>query len=149
MTMDIAPTSQPWEQLPGESGPAYRAFCAFRDMGPGRSAVKAYARSRGQGKGKEGAKQTPGRWNAWAKRHRWAERARAFDAHFEAIRLREADEAAAERCRMWSIRGEEQAERDWRGAHALSERVELLLEPPALDVAAEADGKTTVVKSIG
>ena len=107
-----ATTSHPWEQRPGESGPAFAAFRAFRDMGPGRSAVKAYGQSRGQGTGKEGARQTPGRWNAWAKRHRWTERARAFDAHFEAIRLREADEAAAERCRMWSARGEEQAERD-------------------------------------
>ncbi len=58
-----ASTSQPWEQQPGESGPAYRAFCAFRNMGPGRSAVKAY----GQSTGNTGATQKPGRWNVWTK----------------------------------------------------------------------------------
>jgi hypothetical protein len=91
-----AETSQPWEQQPGESGPAYRAFCAFRDMVPGRSAVKAY----GQLTGNEGATQKPGRWNKWAKDRRWTERAKAYDRHLEAIRLHEADEAAAERCRL-------------------------------------------------
>ena len=140
-----ATTSQPWEQQAGESGPAYRAFCAFRDMGPGRSAVKAY----GQHTGNAGATQKPGRWNVWSKERRWTERAKAYDWHLESIRLREADEAAAERCRQWCARGEEQAEVDWRAARALSRRVEMLLELPVVDVTTEADGKTTVVKAIG
>ncbi len=143
--MDDAKTSQAWEQQPGESGPAYRAFCAFRDMGPHRSAVKAY----GQSKGNEGATQKPGRWNVWAKSHRWAERANAYDRHLDAIRLREADEAAAQRCRMWSDRGEEQAERDWRAAQALARRVEMLLELPVHDATAAADGRRNVVQALG
>ena len=140
-----ARTSHPWEQQAGESGPAFAAFRAFRDMGPGRSAVKAY----GQSTGNEGATQKPGRWNAWARRHRWTERANAYDRHLESIRLHEADEAAAQRCRLWSVRGEEQAERDWRAAQALTQRVEMLLELPIIDVATEADGRTTVVKALG
>ena len=80
--------------------------------------------------------------------HRWAERARAFDAHLEAIRLHRADEAAAERSRLWSARGEEQLERDWQAAEDLSRRVEMLLKLPVLDVTTEADGKTTVIKAI-
>jgi hypothetical protein len=139
-----AMTSQPWEQQPGESGPAYRAFCAFRDMGPHRSAVKAY----GQSKGNEGATQKPGRWNVWAREHRWTERARAYDRHVEAIRLHEADEAAAELAHLWAARGEEQLERDWQAAEALRRRVEILLELPVVDVTAEADGQTTVIKAI-
>jgi hypothetical protein len=50
---------------------------------------------------------------------------------------------------MWSVRGEEQAERDWRAAQALAQRVEMLLKLPVIDVTTEADGKTTVVKAIG
>jgi hypothetical protein len=30
-----------WERLPGESGLAYAAFCAFRDYGPERNIRKA------------------------------------------------------------------------------------------------------------
>src|SRR4051794_24411411 len=123
-----ATTSRPWEQRPGESGPAFRAFCRFRDMGPGRSAVRAY----GQSTGNEGATQKPGRWSVWAKRHRWADRANAYDRHLEAIRLHEADEAAAERSRLWSMRGEEQAERDWQAAEELTRRVEMLLGLPII-----------------
>ncbi len=139
-----AATSHAWEQQPGESGPAFAAFRAFRDMGPGRSAVKAY----GQGRGKGGARQTPGRWNAWAKAHRWPERARAFDAHFETIRLHHADEVVAERARTWAIRREEHIERTWQVAQEFTRRVDLLLKLPAIDVTTEADGKTTVIRAI-
>src|SRR5688500_8514110 len=114
-------------------------------MGPRGSAVKACGRSRRTA----GAKQMPGAAACRGQTYRWAERARAFDASFGPLRLREADEAAAQRCRMWSVRGEEQAERDWRAAQALAKRVEMLLEPPALDAAAEADGEPTVVEALG
>ena len=142
--MDTATTSQPWEQQPGESGPAFAAFRAFRDISPGRSAVKAY----GQSTGNVGATQKPGRWNVWAKEQRWAERAKAYDRHLEAIRLHEADQAAAELAHLWAVRGEEQLERDWQAAEELRRRVEVLLELPVIDVTTEADGKTTVIKAI-
>jgi len=60
---------KPWEQLPGESGAAYAAFRAYRDLGPGRSFVGA-ARLLGRHESLLGR---------WGKRHRWRERAWAWD----------------------------------------------------------------------
>ena len=58
-----------WEQLSGESGPAYAAFLAYRDMGSKRTFV--------------GAARVVGRRESllrrWAGRHRWRERAWQWD----------------------------------------------------------------------
>ncbi len=66
-----APKAEPgsWERMPGESGPAYGAFLAYRNLGAKRSFV--------------GAARLAGRHESllrrWATRHRWRERAWQWD----------------------------------------------------------------------
>jgi transposase-like protein len=60
---------QSWEQMWGESGPAYAAFRAYRDMGPDRSFAGA-ARQIGRNESL---------LRRWAARHRWRERAWQWD----------------------------------------------------------------------
>ena len=62
---------KPWEQMPGESGPAYAAFLAYRDMGATRTYV-ATARS---------LRRHESLMRRWATRHRWRERAWLWDLH--------------------------------------------------------------------
>jgi hypothetical protein len=63
--------AKPWEQLPGESGPAHAAFLAYRDLGQCRS-FAATARALGRHESL---------MRRWATRYRWRERARAWDLH--------------------------------------------------------------------
>lgn len=66
---------EPWERLPGETPRAYAAFRQYRDLGPARTVTAM-----------SGVSQvTAGRW---ARAHRWAARAQAWDA--EAYRLEDA-----------------------------------------------------------
>jgi len=58
-----------WEQMPGESGPAYAAFLAYRDMGATRTYV-ATARS---------LRRHESLIRRWATRYRWRERAWRWD----------------------------------------------------------------------
>ena len=60
---------KPWEQMPGESGTAYAAFLAYRDMGATRTYV-ATARS---------LRRHESLMRRWATRHRWQERAWRWD----------------------------------------------------------------------
>jgi len=60
---------QPWEQIPGESGPAYAAFLTYRELGPKRSFAGA-ARL---------ADRHESLFRRWAGCHRWRERAWAWD----------------------------------------------------------------------
>jgi hypothetical protein len=68
-----------WERLPGESGPAYAAFRAFRDYGPDRNIRKAVeAVEKDQGK-------RYGMWRNWAARFRWRERAAGYDNYTDKL----------------------------------------------------------------
>jgi hypothetical protein len=68
------------KRLPGESYEAYRAFCIYRDQGPGRSLNKAWRQERAErGKGCPQAR-CPGRWRLWAREWKWVERAVSYDA---------------------------------------------------------------------
>lgn len=62
-------TEKPWEQQPGESGPAFEAFSTYRDFGPGRT-VSAVAEK--LQKSSSLIRKWQGRWN-------WRERAAAYD----------------------------------------------------------------------
>lgn len=63
----------PWEQLDAETSRAYAAFRQYRDLGPTRSARQVG---------------THGAIARWAREHRWADRARAWDV--ETHRLEDA-----------------------------------------------------------
>lgn len=69
----------PYEQQPGESSRAFRAFAFYRELGPERSIDRAYTEYLG------GAKpgRAPGQWNAWSRERAWVERASAYDAHVD------------------------------------------------------------------
>lgn len=61
-----------WWQLGDESVAAYRAFVAYRELGPGRTVSGVAGMIPGRG---------GGHLRRWADRFRWAERAAAWDAH--------------------------------------------------------------------
>src|SRR4051812_34262530 len=99
-----AETPNPWEQQPGEPAPAFRAFAAFRDLGPARSVVEAYRQTRR----KPDATQADGTWNGWVNRFTWSSRAQARDRNLEADRLREAERQNLPRAQKWEKRRDAQ-----------------------------------------
>ncbi len=98
-----------WDKRDNESGVAYAAFLIYRDLGATRTLNGAYHFSlrvqgqpgpdRGQPESQEGADgsrtgpppRVSGRWREWAEKFSWKERAEAYDRHFAAIRLQEAE----------------------------------------------------------
>ena len=67
---------EPYEQLPGEPGPAYQAFNTYLGLGPSRTLDGAYRASH---PGHKPGQRAPGNWRTWNKSHNWAERAAAWD----------------------------------------------------------------------
>lgn len=83
----------PWDRLDDESAPAYRAFLAYRDLGPARTVADAGRTLGGRERGAERApdgrrKGASGCVRTWSKRYRWAERAEAYDRHQDEHRER-------------------------------------------------------------
>jgi hypothetical protein len=80
-----------WERLPGETGAAYSAFCAFRDMGPERTirmAVESWQQAvfeRDEGK----RNKSYGTWRNWCAAFRWRERAVDYDRYTENLKQTE------------------------------------------------------------
>jgi len=88
-----------WERLPGESGAAYAAFCAFRDFGLERNIRKAV-----EGFEKDTAKWEKRYrvWRNWSTAFRWRERAEDYDRYTERLKqgeLRKTIEAQGEKHR--------------------------------------------------
>ncbi|MDR2177542.1 MAG: hypothetical protein LBP20_05810 [Treponema sp.] len=73
-----------WERLPGESGLAYAAFLAYRDLGLGRNIRKA-ADTCGEDEGGRRYRA----WRNWAARFRWQERAADYDRYAEKLKQAE------------------------------------------------------------
>ena len=75
-----------WERLPGESGAAYTAFCAFRDYGPERNIRKAVeAAVKDETKREKRYRM----WRNWSTVFRWRERAADYDRYTEKLRQAE------------------------------------------------------------
>ncbi|KQP81618.1 hypothetical protein [Aeromicrobium sp. Leaf291] len=68
-----AAPDNPWDQLTDESGPAYEAFLAYRDLGLARSNAKV-ARELGK---------STTLMNRWSSRHSWVLRASAWDRELD------------------------------------------------------------------
>jgi hypothetical protein len=88
-----------WERLPGESGAAYAAFCAFRDYGPERNIRKAVEANE---KDKTKRAKRYGMWRNWSTQFRWRDRAEGYDRYTERLKqaeLRKTIEAQGERHR--------------------------------------------------
>ena len=75
-----------WERLPGESGFAYTAFCAFRDFGPERNIRKA---AEAFVKDKERLEKRYRVWRNWCTAYRWRERAEDYDRYMEKLKQTE------------------------------------------------------------
>jgi hypothetical protein len=97
-----------WERLPGESGAAYAAFCAYRDYGVDRNIRKAAVRyadslefdgtgggvtEQRQGSKPSNSTQTVEKryrvWRNWCTQFRWKERAADYDRYTEKLKQTE------------------------------------------------------------
>ncbi|MEM9665486.1 MAG: hypothetical protein AAF970_11155 [Bacteroidota bacterium] len=74
----------PWERRDDESGPAWLAFKAYRDMGPARSQAKLMAQG------------FPGTVADWSRKYFWVHRAQQYDHHGERLRLQSQSDAVEE-----------------------------------------------------
>jgi hypothetical protein len=72
-----------WEQLPGETGKAYSAFCVFRDCGPERS-IRMAVESNEKDETKREKRYRV--WRNWCSQYRWRERAADFDRYMEKLK---------------------------------------------------------------
>ena len=75
-----------WERLTGESGAAYSAFCAYRDLGPERNIRKAVETTE---KNETVISRRYRVWLNWSTQFRWKERAADYDRYTE--RLKQAE----------------------------------------------------------
>jgi len=88
-----------WERLPGESGAAYTAFCAFRDYGADRNIRKAVESFEKDETKREKRYRV---WRNWSTQFRWRERASDYDRYTEKLKqteLRKTIEAQGEKHR--------------------------------------------------
>lgn len=82
-------SEKPWERQDGESGKAYEAFAAYRDMGTGRTVSGAARQLRK-------SRTLLDRWN---RQWKWDERVRAYDKELERAAHEEALQAVREMSR--------------------------------------------------
>jgi len=88
-----------WERLSGESGAAFSAFCAFRDLGTERNIRKA-VESVEKDVGVQAKKYRV--WRNWSTAFRWRERVADYDRYIEKLKqteLRKTIEAQGEKHR--------------------------------------------------
>jgi hypothetical protein len=88
-----------WERLPGESGPAYAAFRAFRELGPERNIRRAVEIAEPDTGKREKRYRV---WRNWCSQFRWRERATGYDNYTDRLiqaELRKTIEAQGERHR--------------------------------------------------
>ena len=88
-----------WERLPGESGAAYTAFCAYRDYGADRNIRKAVESFEKDETKREKRYRV---WRNWSTQFRWRERASDYDRYTEKLKqteLRKTIEAQGEKHR--------------------------------------------------
>jgi hypothetical protein len=153
---------QLWDRQPAESGPAYAAFLAYRGLGPDRTLDDAYAARQAAKRGseagaprtspgqREGTQGAPGCWGKWSVKHRWVDRAAAWDAHLEKARQEAAIEEARKRATVsdaeWEVRKLAQRQAEWDLRTRLITRAqEMLAFPLAVKTSEEVheqDGAT-------
>jgi len=71
-----------WEIMPSETSAEFEAFSVFRDLGPGRNYHRVAERGHNYGT-----------ILAWARKHDWAARVRAWDVHLDALRRKAFEQA--------------------------------------------------------
>jgi hypothetical protein len=98
-----------WDRQPGESEAAYRAFCAFRDMGQDRTSIAAFRQQRGNKR----ATHPSGEWSRMLKAHDWHARALAWDHHNAGVAQDAVDRVTEDQAEKWARRRDQQAEADY------------------------------------
>ena len=141
---------EPWDRLPNESVQAYTAFSAYRDLGTGRTADEAYRAVRGRsGERSEGGKGAVRRWQSWSKSHRWVERAKAYDAHLEALKQKGVATETISQGRIWAERHAKLYETIHDAAgHVLRQARSLAMMPTARQEVTTPDGRTTIIEAV-
>lgn len=98
---------KPWERLPDESSPAYKAFTHYRDSDPSsRSLLRTY---RETSKNK-GASRASGRYQTWSRLHKWIERTALYEGHLESLRLQQNEDAHLDKLTQFRERQERLAQ---------------------------------------
>jgi hypothetical protein len=95
MLADATTTPHPWEQQPGESAKAFRAFACYRDLGARRSLDEVCRQLYPTQTGRK--RDATGRAQVWSTTHQWVARARAWDAEQDRLSRQEAAVEEAER----------------------------------------------------
>lgn len=142
--------SNPWDRLPGETDKAWLAFGKYLDLGPERtlSALAGQRQSATKGRQKSQLRaKASGTLHLWFKRHRWRERAHAWDERFaaqvEAVKV----DAATQRARVIESRRATVDEEAWEISQALKLKGMQLLGIPHQEVTEHGpEGKTLVYK---
>ena len=121
------------DRLPGESAPAYEAFKLYAEGGVDRSIQKVARRL---------SKCVP-LLKRWSTRHRWVERAAAFDSRLAEIGRKAEEQKIAQQAGLWARRMVESREEAFQMAGKLIAKAQAMLDYP-LAQTTSADGKTTV-----
>lgn len=126
-------------QLPGESDEGYRRYCAWRDLGPGRS-LGAAARSLGLD---SSVKIVNTYWGVMSRRYRWRERLALWEADLNA-RTQAAIEAKIDQSvDHYAESRTKYLERELSLVQATIDRLEEMLSLPIItQIVEEKDGKT-------
>jgi hypothetical protein len=88
--------TEPWERQRGETAKAFAAFVAYREQSPDKRTLAAAARATYGERGVRKNGQVIGVMQEWIRRHEWAARAAAWDAHLDDLRRREDEKAVVE-----------------------------------------------------
>lgn len=112
---------RPWERRPGESAPAFAAFCCYRDLGPRRALDEVdrqlYPPPAPNQRQTSAGRRRRGQISDWSRTHEWVTRVAAWDAHLD----RESRLAHVEAVREMGVRHA-------RAARALQDRALAALE---------------------
>src|SRR5262245_53791637 len=99
------PTKQPWQQRHDETNSAYAHFCAYRDLGIGRSLDAAYMLWRQQPGDRNKPYRAAGHWRQECAANDWVERARQYDIYIFQTDARDVALTAVRYLRTIALRG--------------------------------------------
>jgi hypothetical protein len=143
VSLDSDSTCRP-QRLPGESPRAFRAFCAYRDLGPARSLTSAWMADhpKGDPAAQSERRQEPpakvrrsvGHWPRWSVQWHWAERTAVWDAMVagtKRVAHRQRRKVLDARRRDFEVANQERLERRYRKIYALANQADNV---PIVDV---------------
>ncbi|CAB4130595.1 hypothetical protein UFOVP130_18 [uncultured Caudovirales phage] len=136
--------SKPWEKSKSESTKAYAAFCAYRDLGPGRSIEKAFAVLKPDKK-RNGR---PAEWYGWSVKFEWVKRVEAWDEFAEEFQRREFEARLKKLAHDQADFAVEEFARLVKRVRRADRLLDKADELPLTDVEEEQGGKKTRVRGV-